>query len=197
MAVSPGDVIRCDVRGSFNAVTAVQNTWFLRNDGASVDEADTIDDVIELLEGLYTLIGAILNVLWVINNVRVINVTDESDVGIGTFVDTTPGTLSATAAPQNSFGLILDTTRLASKGRKFFGPAAANNFTQGGIVGATALAALADVGDEVIVAQVATNSTWRYGVMSTLDGVGFLPFVGYGISPTIVTQRRRRIGVGE
>jgi hypothetical protein len=196
MAVGAGDIVRADVRGIFNGVTAVQNSFHLRNDGTSVDEADAVDDIVELLEALYTLLSAFLNTLWVIQNIRVINESDNSDVGIGTFVDTTPGNDSQEAVPQNAYGLILDTQRLASKGRKFFGPASGLGWTTGGLLNVDSVADLADMGDYMIVAQVATNSTWRFGILSTLDGVGFLPFIGYGISPTIVTQRRRRIGVG-
>lgn len=196
MTVQNTDVLRADARFLFNSATAVQNVFHLRNDGAAIAEADALDDIVELLEALYVLIGGILKTLQVLQDVRVINITQDTDVGLGTFVDTTPGTVTTEAVPQNAFGLILDTPRLASKGRKFFGPVTDLNYNEGGIIGAGALAAMGNVGDYMIVQQVATNNAWRFGVQSTLAGVGFLPFVGYGISPTVVTQRRRRIGVG-
>lgn len=197
MAVGAGDVVRADAKFFYGSITSVQNVFHLRNEGASVDEADAVDDMVQLLEALYALIGAILSTLLVLQEIRVINVTDGTDVGTGLFVDDTPGTVvNPAGAPQNCFGLVLDTARLASKGRKFFGPAHATNFGSTGIIGAGALLALADVGDYMIVAQAATNRTWRFGLQSTLAGVGFQPFLSYGISPTVVTQRRRRVGVG-
>lgn len=197
MAVGTSDVARVDIKGLWNGVTAVQNVWYLRNDGTSVDEADAIDDFVEVLEAIYQLLNNVLNILWVIQQVRAINITDSSDIGTGFFVDVTPGTLTgAQVAPQTAAGLILDTQRLASKGRKFFGPLQPSNFGNSGLLTAGTVTALANVGDECIIPQVATNSTWRLGIMSTLVGVGFLPFVGYGVSPSAVTQRRRRVGVG-
>lgn len=197
MAVGAGDVVRVDVRGIFGGVTAIQNTFHLRNDGAATDEADVVDDMVEILEAAYALVSLLLKTLLVINDIRVINVTDNSDVGTGLFVDTTPGTDSGgQTVPQNAAGLILDTQRLASKGRKFIGPLATSQYSNTGLLVAAAVLDLADLGDYMVVARVATNSTWRFGIQSTLVGVGFLPFVSYGVSPTVVTQRRRRIGVG-
>lgn len=196
MAVGAGDVVRADVRGRWNAQSAVQNTFHLQNTGSNVDEADAVDDLVAVLEALYALIGGLLSTLYVIQDVRIINVSDDTDVGIGLFVDDTPGTGGGNSVPQNAYGLSLDTARLNVRGRKFFGPVVENGFSQSGVLVGSAITALADVGDYMITPQAEVNSTWRFGVMASSDGA-FLPFLSYGISPTVVTQRRRRLGVGE
>jgi len=196
MAVGSGDVCRASVQGLFGSVTRIDNVWHIRNDGGSVAEADALDDIVSVLEALYALIGAILQTAWVIQNIRVINVTDDTDVGDGQFVDNTPGTSGlATFPPQNAYGMAFSTARLRVRGRKFFGPALEGMAVDTGVLHATAISALADVGDFVTTLQVEANSNWRLGVIASSDGV-FLPFLSYSISPTIVTQRRRRVGVG-
>lgn len=196
MAVGGGDVVRVDVRGLFDDVTTVQNTFHLQNTGTSIDEADAVDDLVEILEALYVLLAASLHTLLVIRDIRAINVTDDTDVGIGVFVDDTPGTGTGDVVPQNAYGLSLDTARLNVRGRKFFGPVIPGRIDQNGVLGAAAILELADIGDDMIASQAATNTTWRFGVIASSDSA-FLPFLNYGISPTVVTQRRRRVGVGE
>lgn len=196
MSVGAGDVVRADVRGTWNATSAVQNTFHLQNTATAVDEADAIDDLVSILEALYVLLSNYLNILYVIDDIRAINETQSTDVGVGLFVDPTPGTQSSSAVLQNAWGLSLDTARLNVRGRKFFGPATPNGYAQSGVLVANAILAMADVGDYMIAPRPATNSTWRFGVIASSDGA-FLPFTNYGISPTVVTQRRRRLGVGE
>ena len=195
MAVASGDIVRVDVRATFDGTQRIQNTFHLRNDGASTAEADVITDMVETLEALYTLLSAVLHVLMVVNDIRIVNVTQSSDVGTGLFVDTTPGTITGNVAPQNAFSLNLTTARLNSLGRKFFGPITSTQFTQNGVINAAPLVALANVGSDMIALQVQTNSNWRYGIIASFDGV-FLPFDSFSVTPTVTTQRRRRIGVG-
>jgi len=196
MAVGGGDVARVDVRGLYNNATTVQNTFHLQNTGTSVDEADAVDDLVEILEALYVLLATSLQVLLVIRDIRAINVTDDTDIGIGLFVDDTPGTGTGDVVPQNAYGISFDTARLNVRGRKFFGPVIPGRIDPNGVIGSAAILELADVGDYMIASRSATNTTWRFGVIASSDGA-FLPFLNYGISPTVVTQRRRRVGVGE
>lgn len=195
MAVAAADVVRADVRMNFSSNQRIQNTFHLRNDGASQAEADVVDDMVEILEALYVILAAILNIVLVVQDIRIINVSAGTDVGTGLFVDTTPGTVTTVSVPQNSVSLNLSTARLNVVGRKFFGPIGSAQFSQNGIIGAGTLTALGNAGDDMIALQVATNSNWRFGVIASFDSV-FLPFQSFSVTPTITTQRRRRIGVG-
>lgn len=196
MAVVPSDVLRVTVEGIGASGQDLQNVFHLRNEGGTVSDAFAIDDMVEVLEALYTLLAAVLSTLLVIRDIRALNVTQSTDVGLGLFVDDTPGTnVTDVMPPQNSMGITLSTVRLGVRGRKFFGLVADDQANNEGVVSAAALLDMADVGDHMTALQVATNTSWAYGVNASFDGV-WLPFVGYVIPLTVVTQRRRRRGVG-
>lgn len=196
MSVTTNDVVRVTVHGNFNSLIAIQNVWYLRNDGGLLADEEALEDFVEILEALYTLLAAILSTLLVIERIRAINLTQDTDVGQDLFVDDTPGTDSGTSgAPQVCYGINFATERLGSFGRKFFGPALEANLGTTGVLDAEALGDLADVGDFATSVQVATHSTWSIGILSTVT-LGFLPFTSYSITPTGTTQRRRRLNVG-
>lgn len=196
MTVGFEDVVKVTVEGLGASGQDVQNVFHLQNTGSAITDADTIDDMVEVLESLYTLLAAVLSIVLIIRDIRVLNVTDAVDVGLGLFVDDTPGTnVLDVMPPQCSMGITLSTDRLKVRGRKFFGPTCDDQANNEGVVSAAALLDLADVGDHMTVEQVAVNSTWRYGVLASFDAV-WLPFTGYVIPTTVVTQRRRRRGVG-
>lgn len=197
MTVGSGDVVRVSVEGQYNNVIEVVNVFHLRKvGGGEIDEADVIDDMVEILETLYQLLQNILSVLWVVQRVRVTNQSDDTDVGSGLFVDSTPGAVStAIGVPQVAAGLTLTTSRLRHRGRKFFGPIPEALADPSGILTAASILTLADVGDLMTTQQSAVNGVWEFGIIANDTGL-FLPFQSYSISTTAVTQRRRRLGVG-
>lgn len=196
MTVSTGNVVRATARGSNNGLASVQNVYQLRNVGGDLAEADALDDVIEILEALYALIGTILSTLYTINDIRVINQTTNSDVGISVLADSTPGTDAGNRhPPQLAYVLTLTTNNLSSRGRKFFGPAMTGDADTNGLLGAGTILALADVGDYMTAQQIATNGTWEFGVFSTVGNV-WRPFSSYSIGLRLGIQNRRKIGTG-
>jgi hypothetical protein len=196
MSIGIGDILRADVVGLYNNAVTIQNTYQVRNIGGEVDELDAVTDVTDLLEGLYTLLAGILSILYVVQRVRVINVSDDTDVGIGGFADPTPGTNNTGyTAPQVCYGLNLTTVKLGNRGRKFFGPVAEALIDSNGVLSAGTITALTNAGSYMVTDQVMTNSTWEFGIKGTVDGV-WRKFVGYSAPATAVTQRRRRQGVG-
>jgi hypothetical protein len=196
MAVGVGDILRADVVALYDSVITIENSYQFRNVGSEVDELDALEDIVAILEGIYQALAAILSTLYVVQRIRVINVTDDSDVGIGTFTDSTPGTNSSTfVPPQCCYGLNLTTVKLGNRGRKFFGPVAEGKVDNNGVLTSDAITALGDVGDILATTQVKTNSSWEAGIKGTVDGV-WRKFTGWGVTTSAVTQRRRRIGVG-
>jgi len=175
---------------------AIQNVYHLRNFGATVTDEEALSDVIEILEALALLIVGVINVLQVVDGVRVVNVTAGEDVGFGTFTDDTPYTAAGLVLPtQVAAGLNLTTERLGVVGRKFFGVGSVSLINAGGIIQNDRLTELALAGEYLISLQVATETDWRFGVVASLDGE-FLPFAGYSIPTMAIIQRRRRLGVG-
>lgn len=196
MAVGTNKVARVTVEGLYQSAISIQNVYHLRNDGTSVDEADALEDFVEVLEALYDIIEDIISAVLVIQRIRAINLTDGTDIGIDAFVDSTPGAGAGnTAPPQVAYGLNLSTNRLGAFGRKFFGPVEEGAVANDGVLTAGTISDLGDAGDYLVTPQVATHSTWRAGIVSTVDEV-FLPFTSWSVSVTAVTQRRRRLGVG-
>lgn len=196
MAVGTGDRVRATVRGINGGLGATQNVFQLRLVSADLAEADALDDIIEILEALYVLIGSILSTLHVISDVRVVNDTDNSDVGTASFADPTPGVDAGNRhPPQMAYVLNLLTASLSSQGRKYFGPAMTGDADTVGLLGASTILALADVGDYMSAQQVATNGTWEFGVFSSVGNV-WRPFISYSIGLRLGVQRRRKIGVG-
>lgn len=196
MAVGVGDICRVTVEGEGDSGQDVQTVFHIKNSGVSVDESDALDDLTEIIEVLYALFGTVLSVLYRLNAVRAVNVTDATDIGVKAPVQPFPGTgVGGPLPPQCALGLTLTTTALTSLGRKFFGlPDEAQIGTEGEL-NATALANMADVGDHMTEEQNAVNSDWQYGLIQTIGGA-FLPFQNFTVTSTIVTQRRRRRGVG-
>lgn len=196
MAVGSGHIVRATADFVYDNSSRVQNVFYLRNTGTSIAEADALDDLVSIIEALYQLLGGILMAVQVLQNLRVVNVTTDTDVGNGTFVDSTPGVEGGVGEPQQvAYGLTLYTARLRVRGRKFFGIVPNNEILGSGILTTNALTALADVGDYMSAPQTGPNNTWEFGVEAGSDGA-WLAFSTYSISPTAVTQRRRRRGIG-
>jgi len=196
MTVGLSDIARVTVVGSNNGLAGVQNVYQLRNVGSDVSEADALDDIVDVLEALYALLTDVLSVLYVISEIRAINQTDNSDIGAGVFADTTPGVDAGNRhPPQMAYVMSFLTGNLSSRGRKYFGPAMTGDADTQGLLSAGTLLDLADVGDYMTAQQVATNTTWEFGVFSSVGNV-WRPFTGYSISLRLGVQRRRKIGVG-
>lgn len=196
MPVGFGDRVLAVVEMTNPSVGAVQNAWQLTNVGAgTVQDADVLDDMVELLEAIYNLIESIITVAVIVNRIRVTNATDGTDVGVASFVDTTPFTDAGNRLPpQVSYVLTMYTPFLSSRGRKFFGPAIVDEVTPLGALSAGAITAIGNVGAFVIQDQVAANSTWEFGIQ-TLNH-GWQQFTAYQVSPYVGVQRRRKFGVG-
>lgn len=196
MTVQIGDECTITARGTNNALGAVQNVYQVRNTGAAVAEADFLDDAISFIEAIYTALGAILTTLYTINDIRVINTTQNSDVGIGTLTDTTPGTDAGNRhPPQMSYVLTLKTANLSVRGRKFFGPTMTGDADTNGLLAGATLLALADAGDLLTAPFVGANTTLEPGVRGSSPSL-WRPFTSYAVSLRMGVQRRRKFGVG-
>lgn len=196
MLVNLNDIVRVTVHGLGLDGQAIQNSYTMRNVGGNVVAASALEDFVDILEDLYALLSAFLSIGLVIQKITAINLTQQLDVGTGVFVDSTPGTNSSTVfPPQCAMGLNLSTDRLRVRGRKFFGLVTEDAADNAGVLTAAAILDLADVGNWMTANRVGINSTWQFGVKATSDGV-FLPFTSYSVPVTVVTQRRRRRGVG-
>lgn len=198
MTVALNDVLRCTQEMNQPGIGAIQNVYYLQNQAVGVSDAQALSDVIEVLEALAVLLTLVINVLQVVDGVRAINVSPipPTDVGFGTFVSGTPYTAAGQVMPtQVALGANLHTSRLAVNGRKYWGVPVVGSFLNGGAVQAASLALLTTALNSMMVPIVATNSTWRFGVVASIDSV-FLPFLSFSLPTMAIIQRRRRATVG-
>lgn len=196
MALATGDIVRADVIADYNAGSDIVNTYHFRLTTGGMAESAAVDRIIEIMESIYAVIGAILPLLYTIRNIRIVNVTQGTDVGNGNIADTTPGAVTGdTQGLQCAFGVSLGTSRLRVRGRKFLGPVCESQVADEGLVTSGPLLDLVDYAAILTAPIVVTGSTWQAGVIATSDSA-WLPFISATISPTVVTQRRRRLGVG-
>lgn len=196
MTVQVDDVVRVTADFTPAVGSTVQNVFHLQNKDVAVSEAGALTDILVILEALYAIINAIIHASQTFDTIRAINVTQETDVGVAVPADTTPFSGTGEVSPlQNAWGLNLTTERLNVYGRKFWGSAIETQSGNTGILTGTAITAVAASGDFMTALQVATNSEWEFGVVAGSDGA-FLPFLSYSLPVTVVTQRRRRLGVG-
>lgn len=196
MTVFQTNVARATVDMDYLGATAIQNVFHLQLTTASLTEAEALDDIVEILEALYILIAAIIRATQTVQRIRAVNVTSNSDIGEGNFVDDTPFTsATGSTAPQVAYGITLTTPNLSIRGRKFFGVVVEDMIGESGNLTTTALNALGDVIDFMSGPIAASNGTWVFGVVRSVDG-GFSIFNGGTVSLNAVTQRRRRVGVG-
>lgn len=196
MAVAVDDILRATLEMEYAGKGAIQNVFHMRNVGVSVTDEEGLDDVVELLEDICVLITLVIAAVQVVQGVRVINLTQDTDLGFGQFVDDTPFTGTGTILPKQAcLGMNFYTARLGVVGRKFWGaPSTAGNQDAGTVAAAT-LAILGTAAEDMSDVMVATNSEYEFGVVATLDAA-WLPFTSYSLPTTMITQRRRRTGVG-
>jgi hypothetical protein len=195
-AVNSGDVLEVVVSAEQSSVATIEQRYHIKNIGSGISAEDAVDDVLEILDALYTFLAALLHVAYTINEVRVRNRTTDEDLGNYPPTTANPGTGSTnTDPPQVAYAITLDTLKWRTRGRKFFGPTINAIVNAVGAINSTGMTALGNVGDYMTDDQAATYSTWQFGVISTLDET-FYPFVAYTIATHACTQRRRRVGVG-
>ena len=181
----------------FDATEDVVNVYQFRlASGGPMSDEEAVDDILEILEVIYTIIRAGLSILQLFEDVRIFNVTQSVLLGVHEWPTLTAGTAAGDPTPPGvaavlNFSTIIPKVSL----RKYFGV-----FTEGA-VGTTGLwlapdvANVADIGTELLAPLVATNGTWSYGYIS--------PKILGWVSPNGATnnnipgyQRRRKQGRG-
>lgn len=199
MPVSQNDVLRATVDGINPGVGSVQNVFHLQLTSATtLPDAEAGDDVGDLLDALYAIIGPSLSTVYAINNYHVVNVTDDSIVGDVPPADINPGTDASNRQPPSiSLCISMSTSALRVRGRKFFGPTTVTQVNTNGIVQAAAVTNLDLTGDFMEQVFVGVNGSWQFGIIPSNPLLGtFLPFIGHVVMPVAAIQRRRRFGIG-
>lgn len=197
MTVQNNDVLRVDIGQTLPATNNMLNVYHMRlQAGGPVAEADVLTDLAVILQALANLIKVIQSTQLVYDIIKIINKTQSNEVGVLTTLLGQTGSLGADAEPaQIAYGITLSTTRLASVGRKFVPGTEESGNVNGGLLIAARIVSLGLIVTHLTAQQVNAGRTYEYGIDS-VPALAFLPFQTGSITPTMVTQRRRRIGVG-
>jgi len=197
MAVAPNDVVRIDVIGDFTGTEDLVNSYqFQHTSGTSISDADFLTDWVALLRALYDAIKALwnANVIW--RRIRAQNITTGALVGEQSFSSDVVGSGAGTFMAIQNSGLISFKTSIPRVVTRKYFPLHNTQYDATSKVVAGAVTLLNTFGSALLVTQTGVSGhTYRYGFKSPKTGNFELP-LSRVVSPTVVTQRRRRPGVG-
>jgi hypothetical protein len=197
MAVAQADVIRVDAIGTMNSVNEMVNSYeFLKVDAGSVSDLEALDDFIEIIEAIYSLIAEIMNVIAVVQKIRARNVVTKVLIGEADLNTPVEGTGANQALPWGACGLVTFPTLIPHVIlKKFFGILDSGQITSTGYLTGGCTTDLASVGAYLLLDNVQANGTWLYGFLSPKTGTFLAP--GEAIVTNVPAyQRRRRPGEG-
>jgi hypothetical protein len=197
MAVNNNDVLRADYVINYDNTGEMMNVFhFKLSSVGPVAEADVTDDIVGILDGLYTILRLIMTSRVIFDIIRVINKTQGTDVGLAESTLTTGAVTASEAEPQQVAATItLPTGFLGSAGRKQVFGLTEDNVSPSGILGAAALANLASAAAYMLDTYVTVNGSYVFGIDS-VPQAGFVPFSAASIPTIVGTQRSRKRGVG-
>jgi hypothetical protein len=196
MAVDDGAVVRAVARMSFWGTDPCYNVYFFQNvSGSSLGNAETLDDMSEILNGLYGNFDQLQSINFEYDDILVHNVSADLPVGNIDWLSLEAGTENTTnLLPQQAAALVsFPTEALSVLGRKYLGGFTELSSGDGGGLSAGLLAALAPYAAALVDTITATNGEWLPGVWSTVLET-FVPYLSSRIDDVFQTQRRRVFG---
>jgi len=197
MATVQDDVVEVVARMEFDGVEDVVNVYQFRLDSvSSVDEADVVDDMLDIMEALYTILKAMLPVIQVFRDIRVRNVTQGLLYGVHAWPTLTVGTGTGGPLPPGVGGLVSFPTNVSRVTmRKYWGGTTQDYLDGSGLLIAAGVTILTNAAAELIALHVEANGDWVYGYTSPKT-LSFKEPVGALVTDIIAYQRRRKQGRG-
>lgn len=197
MPVLPGDITRVDVIGDMGGTNLIVNTYQFRYESGTVaTDSEFVTDMLELLRALYDAAKSLWTAVVVFRRIRAYNLTAGTLLGEADFSTPVTGTAGGEQGAFQSAGLISFKTTLSRVVmRKYLPIAEASIGTSSNLIPAS-VTLLQAFGSALLPPMVATSGrTYRFGYLSGKAG-GFIAPTSRTVSGTVVTQRRRRPGVG-
>ena len=197
MAIVQGTTIEASARMEWNSNEDVVNVFqFHLESAVPLTDAQGIDDVIEFLEAIYTIITSSMTLIQLYRDIRIRNWDTGQVYGTFPWPTLTIGGSASTPLPSGVAAMINFSTGVARvTPRKYFG-----GFVEDALVGdATWTPALqgylTSVAALMLVDFTAVNGVWSYGYQSPKTGVWEYP-TGAVVTDVPAYQRRRRPGRG-
>lgn len=197
MTTQQFDVIEVGARMEFDGQDDVVNTFQYRLETATpVTPANTVTDIVAILEALYTLFLVAQSTLLVYRDIRVVNKTQAVLLGTYLWPTLIAGTNIADAVPPGCCGLVdFNTIVSRVKPKKYFGAFTVGNVDFNGTWDNAMLTILTNSAIFMLAPQVGVSGTWLYGYDSPKT-LGWVAPVGAVTRDVPAYQRRRKPGRG-
>ena len=197
MTVAPNEIIEVTIEGDVSGVSDVVNVYqFQHTSASSISDADFLTDLAALLRALYDALKGLQSAVLTWRRIRARSITNPGTL-IGELEFGTPvvGTSSSSMTPTNAALVSFPTNISRVVPRKYI-PLASEWFDADGDLLAGAISALTTFKGTLLDTLTGTSGhTYVMGYKSAKTGTWILPISG-AVTPTVVTQRRRRKGVG-
>lgn len=197
MTVATGDVLEVVAKMEFDDTEDVLNIYQFQNAGGVINsDNDAIDDILDILEDIYTPYLGAQGELYTYRAVKIRNITQGTLLGEFPWPSLTAGTNVSDALPPG-VALVLNLGTVVARVvlRKYFGGFAEGSNEVDGTWG-SALVAFGVATIALLTTEFAeTNSTWLYGTLSPKT-LGFETPVGGIVTNIPGYQRRRKQGRG-
>lgn len=197
MTVVQNDVLEVSARSEFGGVEDVVNVFQFRYESLlPLPNPDAIDDILEIMEILYTIINVSLTILQLFRDIRIANRTQNTLLGTFSWPTLTVGgnPLSPTA-PGVAFLTSFNTDVPRVGMRKYWGVMTEGDFDNDGTYAATLVATGVVLIATMLPPIIATNGTWQYGNDSGKTLQFEVPTGGLA-TDIPAYQRRRKQGRG-
>jgi gamma-glutamyltranspeptidase len=197
MAIAPNEVIEIAVLGRLSGSDDIVNVYQVQHtSGSSITEDDFLNDWIALFRALYDAIKAIFTAAVVWQKIRARSVTNPGVlIGERNFSSDVVGTAGGTMSPTNAALISLKSNIARVVPRKYL-PIASGSYDADGDIVAGTITLLNTFGSALITPQTGLSThTYRFGYFSPKTNTFVVP-LSRVVTPTVVTQRRRRKGVG-
>lgn len=197
MTVDIGDVLEVAARMEFNGVEDQVNVYqFALGTPGPITDTEAVDDLIALMEAVYTIWKATMVAITAFRDLRVRNVTKDEVLGVFPWPTLTVGDSAADALPPGNAGLINFNTDVARvTPRKYMGSLNVNTVDNDGTLIALQVTKLVEVADLLLDVWVGVDGDWLYGYLSPKAGTFVFPNSAT-VSDITAYQRRRKQGRG-
>jgi hypothetical protein len=197
MVVSQDNVLELSARMEFNGTEDVVNVFqFIKTDAGSITDSEAVDDVLDVLEGLYTFIIALYSVLLVFRDVRVFNRTTQELLGVHLWPTLVAGLQAQNATAPGVCAVVNFSTIVPKVSlRKYFGVLTEASVGPAGAFGVGTTSAVALMGAFLLEEHIEAAANWQYGYFSPKT-LSFVVPNGSSNDSIPGYQRRRKHGRG-
>lgn len=197
MVVENGDMIRADLVGDvLDLDEVVQSYNFKLLTGGPIEDGLAMDDLVELFEALWVILGGLHSVSVVFRRLRGQYTQKGRLLPERTFDPLLAGDITGNLAPpQTTAPLTFKTTTPKVMLRKMYGPMGINNLTSAALLVEGTLTSMGLAAAFLLATYAATNGAWQYGYDRGVPFGWVEPDTGQ-FTAVPGTRRSRRAGEG-